>query len=62
MLGLLKRNAGGQIDSLRIEWQQTYMPRMKPGVLLPTELLLVGRYAEAIAGFEAMHLSESDIT
>ena len=56
------RNKAGRVDSLRIEWQQTPMPRLPDGQLLPNELLRMGRIADAVAGYRALKLNVSQLT
>ncbi len=56
------RNASGQVDSVRTEWQQTAMRRLSDNELLPNELIRAGRIAEAVNGYRAMKKGLYDLT
>ncbi len=56
------RGNTGQVDSVRVEWQKTPMPRLREGVFLPNELIRMGRIAEAMEGYRAMNLTVYQLT
>ncbi len=56
------RGKTGRVDSVRVEWQKTPMPRLPERVYLPNELIRMGRIAEAIAGYRAMNLNVYQLT
>ena len=56
------RGRTGRVDSVRVEWQETPMPRLPEGVYLPNELIRMGRIAEAMEGYRAMNLNVYQLT
>ncbi|MBO0935162.1 serine hydrolase [Fibrella sp. HMF5335] len=56
------RNKAGRVDSLRVEWQQTPMPRLPDGQYLPNELIRMGRIDDAVAGYRTMNMNVSQLT
>ena len=56
------RGKSGRVDSLRVEWQKTPMPRLPDGVYLPNELIRMGRFADAVEGYRAMKLNVYQLT
>ncbi len=56
------RSKAGQVDSLRVEWQKTPMPRLSATTYLPNELIRLGRIADAVAGYQAMNLNVYQLT
>ncbi|MFD2935105.1 serine hydrolase [Spirosoma flavum] len=56
------RGKTGRVDSVRVEWQKTPMPRLAEGVYLPNELIRMGRIAEAMDGYRAMSLTVYQLT
>lgn len=56
------RGPSGRVDSVRIEWQKTPMPRLPEGVYLPNELIRMGRIAEAVEGYRVMNLNVYQLT
>jgi CubicO group peptidase (beta-lactamase class C family) len=55
------RNAAGQVDSLRTEFQQKPMPRLANDKLLPNELLRAGR-PEALAAYRELGQNLYELT
>ena len=62
MRGTFGRDGSGQIVSFRMLGAENAMPRLAPTQLLPNELLRLGRIAEAVAGYRALHLGEYQLT
>ena len=60
--GRFERNPGGQVTGFRMVGFGELMPRLRPDQLLPGELLRQGRLPEAVAGYRALKLGESQIT
>ena len=56
------RGKTGRVDSVRVEWQKTPMPRLAEGVYLPNELIRMGRIAEAMEGYRSMNLTIYQLT
>lgn len=56
------RGKTGRVDSVRVEWQKTPMPRLPAGVYLPNELIRIGHIREAIEGYRAMNLNVYQLT
>lgn len=60
--GEFGRDEKGNVVSLKSEWQDKPMPRMKPNEFTPSELLRAKRYAAAKTGFREMKMNEYQIT
>ncbi len=60
--GAFGRDDKGAVISLKSEWQEKPMPRMKPDEFTPGEFLKAKKYKEAKEGFRQMNLNEYQIT
>ena len=59
--GTFGRDENGNVVSLKTDWQDKPMPRMKPDEYTPTEYLNAKKYKEAKEGFRQMKLNEYQI-
>lgn len=57
-----ERDAAGRVTGFRMLGADKTMPRLRPDAFLPDELLRLGRIAEAVAGYRALHLNEYQLT
>jgi CubicO group peptidase (beta-lactamase class C family) len=60
--GTFGRDASGNVISLKSEWQNEPMPKMKADEFSPSELLNAKKYREAKEAFRQMNLNEYQIT
>ena len=60
--GRFVRDAAAQVVGFRMVGFGELMPRLRPDQLLPGELLHQGRLPEAVAGYRALRLGESQLT
>ncbi len=60
--GTFGRDENGKVNSLKSEWQDKPMPKMKLDEFTPTELLNAKKYTEAKDGYRRMNLNEYQIT
>jgi CubicO group peptidase (beta-lactamase class C family) len=60
--GAFGRDEKGNVISLKSDWQDKPMPRMKPDEFTPSEFLKAKKYEKAKEGFRQMNLNEYQIT
>lgn len=60
--GVFERDGAGTVTGFRMLGANQSMARLGPTELLPGEYLRLGRVAEAVAGYRALHLNEYQLT